>query len=168
MSRRDQIRMTGHEVHDFLAQEKVVVVSTFGPRGWPHSMPLWYTLREPEAAAAFPLEAGGVEIWTWTFGKSQKVRNLERDPRATVLAEAGEDRYDQLRGVMIEAEAVVHRDTETCVEFGLELALRYGSGASEPEQMREAVEAQAPKRVALQYRPLRVVSWDHRKLGGTY
>ena len=83
-SRRDQIKLTDDELAQLLDEERVVVVSSFGPRGWPHSMPLWFTVRDGE-------------IWVWTFAKSQKVKNLERDPRATLLVEAGEE-YTELRG----------------------------------------------------------------------
>jgi hypothetical protein len=103
-------------------------------------------------------------VWTWTYAKSQKVRNLERDPRATLQIESG-DEYQELRGVMIEARTEIHRDPELVVQFGAELLGRYGGGG--PEFM-DAVRAQAAKRVALQFTPARVASWDHRKLGGVY
>jgi hypothetical protein len=105
-------------------------------------MPLWYTVRDGD-------------IWCWTYAKSQKTRNLERDPRATLQIEAGET-YDQLRGVMIETDTVIHRDLDTVTDFGLELAARYG-------QAPEPVRAQAARRVALECRTRRVRSWDHRK-----
>ena len=124
-----------------------------GPHGWPHLMPLWYVVRDGD-------------LWAWTYTKSQKVRNLERDSRATLQVETG-DEYQQLRGVMIEADATVHRDAELIVEFGAELMQRYGAGATGPEFM-HAVRAQAAKRVALQFVPRRVATWDHRKLGGVY
>lgn len=155
MSRRDQIKLSEAEVGELLAGERVAVVSSLGPRGWPHSMPLWFVPRD------------GV-IWIWTYGKSQKVRNLERDPRATVLVEAGRE-YGELRGAMIESEAVVHRDFETVLGFAEELTVRYAQGISSIEgDARAALEAQAPKRVAISFPVLRMATWDHRKLGGTY
>ncbi|HEY3725898.1 MAG TPA: pyridoxamine 5'-phosphate oxidase family protein [Solirubrobacteraceae bacterium] len=153
MSRRDEIKLTDDELSAFVAEQRVVICATNGPGGWPHLMPLWYVIRDGQ-------------LWAWTYGKSQKVRNLEREPRATLQLEAG-DSYDQLRGVMIEAETVIHRDTDAVSMLGAELAERYGSGALSPEAW-EAIRAQAPKRVALQFVPRRVVTWDHRKLGGTY
>ena len=104
MSRRDQIRMSDEEVLAFLDDERVVTCATIGPRGWPHLMPLWYLVRDRE-------------IWAWTYAKSQKVRNLERDPRCTLQVEAGE-RYEQLRGLMLRCEAVIHRDPDTIGGFG--------------------------------------------------
>ena len=155
MSRRDQIVLSEAGLGELMASERVAVVSSLGPRGWPHSMPLWFVAREGE-------------VWIWTYAKSQKVRNLERDPRATVLIETGHE-YGQLRGAMIEAEAVLHRDFETVIGFAEELTLRYAEGISSVEgDARAALEAQAPKRVAVQFKPLRTSSWDHRKLAGTY
>ena len=96
------------------------------------------------------------------------MRNLERDPRATVLIETGYE-YGELRGAMIEAEAEIHRDLETVVGFAEELTLRYADGISSIDgDARAGLEAQAPKRVAIQFKPLRTATWDHRKLGGTY
>ena len=155
MSRREQIRMSDGEVRELLDSERVVIATSNGPHGWPHSMPLWYVPREGE-------------VWIWTYAKSQKVRNLERDPRATLLIETGHE-YTDLRGVMIEAEAVLHRDFETVVGFAEELTLRYAQGISSVEgDAKAALEAQAPKRVAIQFRPRRTATWDHRKLGGVY
>lgn len=166
MSRRDQIVLSPAEQLELLEEERVVVASTNGPRGWPHSMPLWYTLRDP---AAEPLPDGPPkELWVWTYAKSQKVRNLERDPRATLLIEAGVE-YQELRGVQIEAEAELIRDTDRVFEFAKELTLRYADGIDSIEgDAAAALQAQAPKRVAIRFEAVRVASWDHRKLGGTY
>jgi nitroimidazol reductase NimA-like FMN-containing flavoprotein (pyridoxamine 5'-phosphate oxidase superfamily) len=153
LNRRLQIAMSEEEVGAFLVEQRVMACATRGVRGWPHVMPLWYVLR-------------GGEIWGWTYAKSQKARNLERDDRATLQLEAG-DRYEELRGVMIEAHAVVHRDTETVVEVGREILERYATKAPD-ESFMDVVRAQAAKRIALQFVPARIASWDHRKLGGGY
>jgi PPOX class probable F420-dependent enzyme len=152
-NRREQIRLTPAEQSAFLAEQRVVVLATNGTRGWPHLMPLWYVVRSEQ-------------IWGWTYGRSQKVRNLERDPRATLQVEDGE-RYEELRGVMIEAHTELHRDLETVAALGTELMARYSGVRPNPE-MEAAVRTQAAKRVALQFRPERVTSWDHRKLGGVH
>lgn len=145
--------MSGQEVAEFVAAQRVVVCGTIGPRGWPHLMPLWYVVR-----------AG--EIWAWTYAKSQKARNLERDERATLQLEEGE-RYEELRGVMIEARTSVHRELDVVAQLGQEIYRRYGAGAPD-EAFMDAVRAQAAKRVALQFVPVRTASWDHRKLQGVY
>jgi len=155
VSRRDQIVLSEEELAELLGEERVVIVSSLGPRGWPHSMPMWFVPREGE-------------VWIWTYAKSQKVRNLERDPRATLLVETGHE-YNELRGAMVEAEAEVHRDFETVIGFAEDLTLRYAEGISSVEgDAKAALEAQAPKRVAIRFKAVRTATWDHRKLGGTY
>jgi PPOX class probable F420-dependent enzyme len=154
MSRRAQIKLSDDEQRQLLESERVVVVSSIGVRGWPHSMPLWYVLRRGE-------------IWIYTYAKSQKVKNLERDPRATLLVETGHA-YHELRGVEIESEAEIHRDHELVFEVARELTSRYSEGAAVEGEAAEALKAQARKRVAIRFEPKRVASWDHSKLGGVY
>jgi PPOX class probable F420-dependent enzyme len=151
-SRRSQIEMTDEEVRRFLAEQMVMQCATIGPRGLPHMVPLWYV---PE----------GIELVGWTYAKSQKARNLERDPRATVGIEDGVQ-YEELRGVMFECDVEVERDAAQVEQNGLMLFERY-AGEVGPE-IREMVASQAPKRVGLRFIPSRMVSWDHRKLGGVY
>jgi len=155
LSRRDEIKLTDAERRELLESERVVVVASLGTRGWPHLMPLWYVLRDGE-------------IWIYTYAKSQKVRNLERDPRATLLVETGHE-YADLRGVMVEAEAEINRDEALVFEVAKQLTLRYADGLDSVEgEAAEALRAQARKRVAVRFVPRRTATWDHRKLGGTY
>ena len=151
MSRRDQIRMSADEARAFLDAERTVTCATIGRNGWPHLMPLWYVLRDGR-------------IWAWTYAKSQKVRNLERDSRATLQIETGIE-YAELRGVMLRCDVEIHRDVEVVTDFAMELVERYAGGA---EGTRDAFAQQAPKRVALEFVERGRVTWDHRKLGGTY
>ena len=153
MSRRAQIAMDGEEVAAFLAEQRTVSCATLGRDGWPHLMPLWYVLREGE-------------LWSWTYARSQKVRNLERDARCTLQVETGTE-YVELRGVMLKCECRLHRDLETVAALGAEIAARYGGGSLTPA-LEAAMRAQAAKRVGLQFVVRRVASWDHRKLGGRY
>ncbi len=167
MSRREQIRMDAGEAAAFLASERTVTCATCGPRGWPHLMPLWYVLREAPAGERGP------RVWAWTYAASQKVRNLERDPRATLQVEAGE-LYPELRGVMLECEVVIHRALEVVSALGVEIMGRYAVPrgapplAQLPDEAAAMVAAQAPKRVGLEFVELRRATWDHRKLGGLY
>jgi general stress protein 26 len=167
MSRREQIRMSEQDTAAFLAEERTVTCATQGPRGWPHLMPLWYVLRP--TADGRP----GPRLWAWTYASSQKVRNLERDPRASLQVEAGE-LYQELRGVMLECEVVLHRDQEVVRALGHEIFARYASprgappAAELPPEVGEMVGKQAAKRVGLEFVELRRASWDHRKLAGVY
>ena len=158
MSRRDQIRMTDEEVASFLLEQRVVTCASIGPDGRPHLMPLWFV---PD----------GDTLLAWTYAASQKAKNLRRDPRATLQIESG-DSYEELRGVMFEADTDLIEAPEEVGAIGLRLTLRYAPGdltpESAPSELRDFVAAQARKRVALRFRPTRTVSWDHRKLAGTY
>jgi PPOX class probable F420-dependent enzyme len=157
VSRRDEIKMSVAEVGAFLDEERTVICATIGRDGFPHLMPLWYVVRDGE-------------LWSWTFAKSQKVRNLERDPRATLQVEAGTD-YSELRGVMLKCDVTIHREIDTVVALGLELFGRYRAGGpgEVDDSVREMVLAQAPKRVALQFTERARATWDHRKLAsGVY
>lgn len=112
------------------------------------------------------------EPWIFTYAGSQKVKNLERVPQATLMVESGTE-YAQLRGAVLYAEATIHRDRELVQDVGEQLFLRYASSGHDgrsglDEATREAVRTRAAKRVAIQFTPTRVVSWDHSKLGGGY
>jgi PPOX class probable F420-dependent enzyme len=144
--------MTPAELRDFLAEQMVMQCATVGPRGLPHMVPLWYLVSDGE-------------LLGWTYAKSQKAKNLERDPRATLGIEDGV-RYEELRGVMFECDVRLERDPAKVERFGLELFERYAPELT--EEIREMVAKQAQKRVALTFIPYREVTWDHRKLGGSY
>ncbi len=158
MNRRAAIRMSEEEALGFLEEQRTVICATNGHDGFPHLMPLWYVVRDT---------GSGPRLWAWTYAKSQKTKNLERDRRATLQVEAGET-YDQLRGLMLRTEAVLHRDEATVLGFVEELAARYAPPGADPAAMREGFAAQVPKRVAIEFTEVGRVSWDHRKLGGTY
>jgi PPOX class probable F420-dependent enzyme len=142
MNRRVAIAMSEVEVTAFLGGQRTLTVATLGRDGWPHAMPLWYVVRDGEC-------------WAWTYAKSQKVRNLERDARCTLELNAGAS-YRELRGVMLKCAAAIHRDPPAVAAVGAELAVRYGGGSVSP--------AQASKRVALQFVVKEIASFDHSKL----
>jgi PPOX class probable F420-dependent enzyme len=145
--------MDAGELAAFIDEQRTLTCATLGRDGWPHLMPLWYAM-------------DGDEPFAWTYAKSQKVRNLERDPRCTIQVEAGTE-YGELRGMMAKAECELVRDLDAIAQVGAALARRYGGGALTGEQ-EAAMRAQAAKRVGLRFHLREVVTWDHRKLGGTY
>jgi PPOX class probable F420-dependent enzyme len=149
MDRRRQIRMDDAELAAFLDAQRTLVCATIGPGGRPHLAALWF------------VPAPG-RLDCWTYAASQKARNLERDPRATLLTEAGAV-YQELRGVSMECDAELVRDPELVLDIGVALAVRHGARAG-PE-LRAGLSAQAAKRVGIRFTPTRVSSWDHRKLG---
>ena len=149
-SRRSQIEMSDEEVRDFLAEKMVMQCATNGPRGLPHMVALWFVVD--------PLRS-------WTNAKSQKAKNLERDPRATLGFEEGVQ-YHELRGVMFECDVRLEHDPEAVERYGLELFERYAGELT--DEIRAMVAKQAQKRVGLTFVPTRTVTWDHRKLHDVY
>jgi PPOX class probable F420-dependent enzyme len=145
--------MTPTEVEAFLAENVKVQVASIGADGAPHLSTLFYVVHE--GMVAF-----------WTYARSQKVRNLERDPRLSALVEDGTD-YFELRGASITGTAEIVRHPERILEIGAAVAVRM-MGASGIDDLgdlgRTTVERQVSKRVAVLVRPERVASWDHRKL----
>ena len=113
-NRRDQIRLTEEELSGFLDEQRVIDVCTLGSDGWPHVTALWYVMRDGQP-------------WIYTYRKSQKVKNLERDSRATLLVEDGED-YNELRGVMLKTNATVHDDFDTVAALSEAIFLKYQAG----------------------------------------
>ena len=152
-SRRDLIRMSEDEVRAFLAERHHLAVASHSPDGSIHLVAMWYGFLGANPA----LE---------TFAKSQKVRNLRRDPRFTALVESG-TAYEELRGVQIIGRAVIHEDDETLMVVCRDVARRY-TGVTDPDEVEAVARIMAAKRVAVELVPEKIVSWDHRKLGGAY
>jgi PPOX class probable F420-dependent enzyme len=152
MNRRDLIRMNDEEIRAFLEEQRIVQVASIDHDGWPHLVAMWYRLINDE-------------VVFWTYAKSQKAVNLRRDARLTCLVEAGE-RYDELRGVQIKGQAIISDDRETVQRIGEAIWERYTGSLN--ENTRQMVAAQAAKRVVVFVKPVEIVSWDHRKLGGGY
>lgn len=152
MSRRDLIRMNDEEIRAFLQEQRIVQIATIDHDGWPHLIAMWYVMIHDQIAF-------------WTYAKSQKVVNLRRDDRLTCLVETGE-LYDELRGVQIKGRAIISDDRETVQRIGQAIWEHiYGSLNENTGRM---IEAQAAKRVVVFVEPVEIVSWDHRKLGGSY
>ncbi|MCP2196430.1 pyridoxamine 5'-phosphate oxidase family protein [Lentzea flava] len=144
---REQIRMTAAEVETFLDEQKTLIVATIGRTGLPHLAPMWFAVLDGE-------------IVFCTDRKSQKIVNLRRDPRCSVLAEAGET-YDQLRGVHMEGVTEFTPDIGRVVDAVV--ARNFGE-VGDNEEAREAMKKAMSRRVAVIFRPTRTASWDHRKL----
>lgn len=161
-SSRDAVRMSEGEVADFLAEgNRKLQVATVNADGSPHLTTLFFVVRDGR-------------IGFWTYGKSQKIRNLERDPRITCLVEDGDD-YFELRGVSLSGTAELVRDPDDLLDLGTAVAMRM-TGVDSPDALGDAgldmVRKQATKRVGVWVAPGSVATWDHRKMlagvaGGT-
>jgi PPOX class probable F420-dependent enzyme len=156
MSRRDQIQLTDDEIRDFVRASRTIVINSIDPGGYPHPMPMWFAMDDDGA------------IRMTTFRKSQKVKNIERDPRVSLLVEDGEE-YATLRGVVFYGKAEVLDDISAVTQTLL--AIGGQEMPTDPEArktLEDGMARTASKRVCILIRPERVVSWDHRKLGGGY
>jgi PPOX class probable F420-dependent enzyme len=148
--------MTEDELRTFVEDARTIILCSHGPEGFPHPMPMWFIVDDEGA------------IRMTTFAKSQKVRNLQRDPRVSLLVEAGE-RYEELRGVVLYGRAEVTEETDRVLETLMAVsALHQPAELMAAEAMRDAMRKQAAKRVEIRVKPDRIVTWDHRKLGGVY
>jgi PPOX class probable F420-dependent enzyme len=148
--------MTPEEQKAFLAGSKTMILCSISASGVPHPMPMW-----------FGIEPDGAIVMT-TFTKSQKIRNLERDPRVSLLVEAGEE-YKDLKGVVIYGDAELVPDTDKVIDILLAVTMRSGAvGANADESVRAGMRGTASKRTGIRVRPQKVVTWDHQKLGGRY
>lgn len=153
MSKRKQIEMTQEERREFMKGAKTITLSSIDQRGYPHSVAMWH-------------EMDGDTVVMTTFGKSQKAVNIRRNPKVSILAESGET-YDQLKGVLIRGRAEVVSDVDACFDLLLRVHETM-AGAPLPAAARDALRAQARKRVLIKVTPERVSSWDHTRLGGAY
>jgi len=159
MARKD-ITMNAAGVHAFLSEgSKKLIVTTLGRDGYPHVTPLWYAME-------------GDEIAFRSFRKSQRIMNLQRNPKLTVLVEDG-DEYANLRGVMIEGTARLVDDAGYCLDLYVRLAARYrffpeGTPEMSEADLRAEFSRYAAKNVAVVVEPHKTITWDHTKLGGAY
>jgi PPOX class probable F420-dependent enzyme len=151
VSQRAQIRMTDEEVASFLEQSRTATIATVGSSGFPHLVAMWYGLLDGR-------------VYFETKAKSQKVVNLRRDPKVSCSVEAGES-YDQLRGVAIEGTAAIIEDTSADEYWAAAVSVFERYQRAYTEEMRPFVEQMMNKRVVIRIDPVRVRSWDHRKLG---
>lgn len=147
---RSKVAMSEDEATAFLGGQTKVQVATLGPDGAPHLTTLFYVLHE-----------GRIAFWTYT--SSQKVKNLDRDPRVSCLVEAGTD-YFELEGVSIQGTAEVIRDHDRIREIGSAVVRRMTGDADLGDVGRDIVEDQVRKRVAVLVTPVKVASWDHHKM----
>lgn len=148
---RDAVRLTEDELAQFLADQMKVQVATIGPDGAPHLTTLFYALDEEH------------RITFWTYGSSQKIKNIRRDPRVSVLVEDGQD-YFELRGVSIQGRARLVEEYDDVRILGARVMDRMAGGADLGELGDQILDAQARKRVGVVIEPDRVASWDHRKM----
>jgi PPOX class probable F420-dependent enzyme len=152
--KRSQIMMTDDEVRAYLESERILNVATIGPTGHPHLVAMWFAMID-------------AKLVFWTYGKSQKIANLRRDPKMTGLIESG-DSYDQLRGVELRGRGTIVDDYDEVLEIGKAVGVKYNGPSALDDTALPFFEAQATKRVGVIFEVEHISSWDHSKLGGKY
>ena len=152
MPRKDDIRMSPDEIRDYLRGGHTMTLTTNGPRGFPHAVAMFFSIDDD------------LSIRFATYASSQKVKNLERDPRSTLLVETG-TAYSELKGVMIEGRAHLTNDLDQTVATMIEANAVTGSPLPDLAKIPPDVKQKmAAKRVLVTITPERFVSWDHGKL----
>ena len=154
VNKRGTIELDDIEIRKLLKTERVLQVASINKNGSPHLVPMWFVLEED-----------GSLMFT-TYGRSQKVKNLERDPRVTLLVESGE-RYDELKGVVIDGIAEIIRDpsqTANVMELTRLKDRSLGFERESPHTVDNELPPAAYKRVVVKVLPKRYRSWDHSKI----
>ena len=149
VNQRASIKMTDEEIDDFIHGRRTMSMATIGPSGRIQLVAMWYGF--VDGAIAFETKA-----------KSQKVQNLRRDPRLTVMVEDG-DVYENLRGVELSGTGEIIEDPEVLFQLGISVIERYQGPYN--DEMKPFLDAMLRKRVVVKLHVDKVVSWDHRKLG---
>ena len=156
MSPRPDLSMSRDAIRGLLDEPLVGVLSTIGPGGFPHSVGIFY----------LPVnQADDLELHMWVYGKSQKARNVTRDPRTSLLVERGEP-YVDLRGVLVSGSARIVSDFDEVLELGKRIYDRYFLPRTQvplDEGPILNIEKQSQKRVNIVLRAEHFASWDHSR-----
>lgn len=156
MSRREQIQLAEEDIWAYIRSARTMILVSNGRKGFPHPMPMWFALDEDD------------QILMTTFRKSQKVLNIKKNPKVALLVESG-DAYQELKSVLILAEAEIVDQLEYTAETMTKISIFRGDArADQKEMVKQGSMGQAPKRVVIRFKPVSVVSWDHAKLHGVH
>lgn len=129
--------MTDDEIRETLQRkDRWIALTTLGPDGFPHTVPLGYFL-------------AGERIVMGCKDGTQKVRNVERDSRVSLLWENGRG-AKELAAIMIRGHARIVRDDQERLEFKREACRQRG------EELPSSVAAGF---VYIEVSPTRTVSW---------
>jgi PPOX class probable F420-dependent enzyme len=154
VKQRDQVAMTAEAATAFLAAGRKVQLATNGHDGFPHLVTMYYVMT-------------GGQIAFWTYRRSQKALNLERDPRISCLVEDGEEYFD-LRGALVQGVARRIEDPDQIAAIGRRITAVVGGALAGVggDALTQYVAHAARKRWGYRVEPGRVISWDHTKLAG--
>ena len=151
-SLRDKIKMSEEELSSFLQKQISLQIGTINKDGSPHLTTMWYFY-------------DGESFIFHTYTKSQKIINLQKDPRITLLTEAG-SQYSDLQGIIVygNAEIINGKDSLEEVIRYMEMVGEKYIKDEEGAQYIEGMKLQAPKRSVVIVKPSKFISWDHTKI----
>jgi len=133
----------------------MILVSN-GKDGHPHPMPMWFAVDIDNC------------IYMTTFRKSQKINNLRKDPRATLLIESG-DEYEELKGLVVYTDVELIEDVESIRHILEQITLQRSEiQKSDNKDISQGMLKTAEKRIGLKFTLTKILSWDHSKLDGVY
>jgi hypothetical protein len=139
--------MTSEELDSFLRSERTCRVATIGADG-PHATPLWFGW-------------DGSHVWLYSITRSKRWADLRRDPRISVVVDAGVD-YVELRGVEVTGTVQMVGEVprtgapdENLSAIETLFAQKY---MGSPEMFHDG------RHAWLRVVPTKVASWDFRKL----
>jgi len=151
-SLREKIKMSQEETFRFLQKQISLQIGTINKDGSPHLTTMWYLY-------------DGTRFIFHTYTKSQKIINLKRDPRITLLTEKG-SQYSDLQGIIVygNAEIINGKDSlEEVIKHMEAVGEKYIKG-EDGAQYLEGMKLQAPKRSVVIVKPSKFISWDHTKI----
>jgi PPOX class probable F420-dependent enzyme len=151
---RQDISMPADVAIRFIEEGRNLQVATLSRSGQPHLTTVWYVVE-------------GGRITFHSFTKSQRSVNLRRDPRITVLVETGGE-YSDLRGVMVQGSAELDQDPDRSTRMFQALSSKYQGLEIDDETAAAMWGPRAVKDTVVTVVPQRIITWDHRRLGGSY
>ena len=156
MSRRNQIQLSEVEITEYLSSSRTMILVSNGKDGHPHPMPMWFAVDIDNC------------IYMTTFRKSQKINNLRKDPRATLLIESG-DAYEELKGLVVYTDVEFIEDVESIRHILEQITLQRSEiQKSDNKDISQGMLKTAEKRIGLKFTLTKILSWDHSKLDGIY
>ena len=156
MSRRNQIQLSEVEITEYLNSSRTMILVSNGKDGHPHPMPMWFAVDIDNC------------IYMTTFRKSQKINNLRKDPRATLLIESG-DAYEELKGLVVYTDVEFIEDVESIRHILEQITLQRSEiQKSDNKDISQGMLKTAEKRIGLKFTLTKILSWDHSKLDGVY
>ena len=144
--------MSQEERLQFLEKQISLQIGTINKDGRPHLTTMWYVY-------------DGDNFIFHNYTKSQKIINLKRDSRITLLTEAG-SQYSDLQGIIVYGNAEIidgKENSEEVIKYMNLVGNKYIKG-EDTAQYLEGMKLQAPKRSAVVVGPTKFISWDHTKI----